>query len=59
MFRIRFYHTITGKELPGIFFSAEKDGITHYYQRVGKDMFVEIDPHNYPDYNVELYKEMK
>ena len=58
MIRINFYHKITGKDLPGTFYMQEKDGITHYFKRMG-DIVVEIDPRNYTDYNIELYKKEK
>lgn len=54
MKRIIFYHAVTGKELEGTFYMQEKDGITHYFKRMG-DMVVEINPRDYTNYRVELY----
>lgn len=55
MKRIIFYHNVTGKELEGTFFMEEKDGITHYFKRIGRDMLIEINPRDYTNYNIELY----
>ena len=58
MKRINLIHNITGIKRSGEYYlEQDQDGIFHFYQKVGKDIKIEIEPKHFINYNVEEYKE--
>lgn len=58
MKRINLVNNITGVKRSGEYYlEQDQDGIFHFYQKVGKDTNIEIEPRNFINYNVEEYKD--